>query len=204
MQLDNRDMTVVIESVQGYETLHALIRRKVEALGARMDLDDRRRHVIQDLVGYFGPQAHNSIVSLDGRFAYLGTQTMLTVFDTRTDRVVRQIPDVGERGVFPYTVTSDNSTAFVCLGAHVGFLHARNRLHADRTRGVHRIHEARVVRRDADPEQLRRCGEPGAFVSRQCDRARELVGTRQHVTELPAPVAPLRGGDIGAANAIDD
>lgn len=68
-----------------------------------------------------GPQAHNSIVSLDGRFAYLGTQTMLTVFDTRTDRVVRQIRDVGERGVFPYTVTSDNETAFVCLGAHVGF-----------------------------------------------------------------------------------
>jgi outer membrane protein assembly factor BamB len=68
-----------------------------------------------------GPQAHNSIVSLDGRFAYLGTRTMLTIFDTRTDRVLRQIPDVGERGVFPYTVTSDNATAFVCLGAHVGF-----------------------------------------------------------------------------------
>lgn len=28
-----------------------------------------------------GPQAHNSIVSLDGRFAYLGTRTKLTVFD---------------------------------------------------------------------------------------------------------------------------
>jgi len=68
-----------------------------------------------------GSQAHNSIASLDGRFVYLGTRTMLTVIDTRTDRVRKQIPEVGERGVFPYTVTSDNGIAYVCLGAHVGF-----------------------------------------------------------------------------------
>ena len=68
-----------------------------------------------------GPQAHNSITSLDGRFVYLGTRTMLTVFDTQTDQIVKQIPEIGERGVFPYTVTSDNKTAFVCLGNHVGF-----------------------------------------------------------------------------------
>src|SRR5262249_48741686 len=35
-----------------------------------------------------GPQAHNSIVSLDGRFVYLCTSTMLTVFDTRDDKMV--------------------------------------------------------------------------------------------------------------------
>jgi hypothetical protein len=35
--------------------------------------------------------------------------------------MVQQIRDVGERGVFPYTITSNNETAFVCLGAHVGF-----------------------------------------------------------------------------------
>lgn len=68
-----------------------------------------------------GPQAHNSIVSLDGRFAYLGTQTMLTVFDTRDDRIIGQVRDVGEQGVFPYTVDSRNRIAYVCLGAHVGF-----------------------------------------------------------------------------------
>src|SRR5262245_34187295 len=68
-----------------------------------------------------GPQAHNSITSLDGKFAYLGTKTMLTVFDTATDAIVRQVKNVGEVGVFPYTVTSDNATAYVCLGAHVGF-----------------------------------------------------------------------------------
>jgi len=70
---------------------------------------------------HVGPQAHNSIVSLDGRFAYLGTRTMLTVFNTRDDRVIRQIKNVGERGIFPYTVDSANRIAFVCLGAHVGF-----------------------------------------------------------------------------------
>src|SRR6267378_2919909 len=30
-----------------------------------------------------GPQAHNSITSLDGRFVYLGTRTTLTVFDAK-------------------------------------------------------------------------------------------------------------------------
>jgi hypothetical protein len=68
-----------------------------------------------------GPKAHNSIVSLDGSTVFLGTRTMLTAFDTATDRVVRQIKDVGESGVFPYTITSKNETAFVCLGDHVGF-----------------------------------------------------------------------------------
>ncbi len=68
-----------------------------------------------------GPQAHNSIASLDGKFVYLGTQTMLTVFDPSTDKVVRQIKDVGEKGVFPYTVDSRNKIAYVCLGGHVGF-----------------------------------------------------------------------------------
>jgi len=68
-----------------------------------------------------GPKAHNSITSLDGRWAYLGTDMMLTVFDTRNDRVVHQIKDVGERGVFPFTIDSKNAIAYVCLGNHVGF-----------------------------------------------------------------------------------
>lgn len=68
-----------------------------------------------------GLKAHNSIASLDGRFVYLGTETMLSVFDTKTDELVRQIKDVGERGVFPYTVDARNRIAYVCLGAHVGF-----------------------------------------------------------------------------------
>ena len=68
-----------------------------------------------------GPQAHNSIVSLDGRRVLLGTSTMLTIFDTATDRIIRQIKDVGERGVFPYTIDSRNRIGYVCLGNHVGF-----------------------------------------------------------------------------------
>ena len=80
-----------------------------------------------------GPQAHNSITSLDGRHAYLGTTTMLTIFDAKTNAIVGQIKDVGESGVFPYPVTSSNSTAYVCLGRHVGFdvvdLEKRKRLH---------------------------------------------------------------------------
>jgi len=68
-----------------------------------------------------GPQANNSIVSLDGRFLYLGTRTMVTIFDTRNEGVIRQIKDVGERGIFPFTMDSRNRIGYVCLGDHVGF-----------------------------------------------------------------------------------
>ena len=68
-----------------------------------------------------GKQAHNSIASLDGRFAFLGTETTLTVFRTSDDQVERQIHSVGESGVFPFTVDSRNRYAYVCLGKHIGF-----------------------------------------------------------------------------------
>src|SRR5262245_53570676 len=42
-----------------------------------------------------GLQAHNSIVSLDGRFVYLGTETNLTVFRASDESVVRNIKGVG-------------------------------------------------------------------------------------------------------------
>src|SRR5438309_668827 len=68
-----------------------------------------------------GPQAHNSIASLDGQFAYLGTETNFTVFRTKDDSRVWNIPGVGESGVFPFTVDSRNRHAYICLGKHVGF-----------------------------------------------------------------------------------
>ena len=68
-----------------------------------------------------GFKAHNSLVSLDNRYVFLSTTTTLTMFDTRDDSIVSQIKDVAESGIFPYTVTSDNRTAYVCLGDHVGF-----------------------------------------------------------------------------------
>ncbi|MCZ2150953.1 MAG: hypothetical protein LC126_24665 [Bryobacterales bacterium] len=70
---------------------------------------------------HVGPQAHNSIVSLDGRRMYLCTRTMLSIFDTATDRLIRQIKDVGERGIFPYTMDSRQRIGYICLGDHVGF-----------------------------------------------------------------------------------
>ena len=68
-----------------------------------------------------GPAAHNSIVSLDGKRVYLGTETKLTIFDTATDEVIRAIEPVGEKGVFPYTIDSRQRVGYVCLGGHVGF-----------------------------------------------------------------------------------
>ena len=68
-----------------------------------------------------GPAAHNSLVSLNGRFVYLGSQTTLTIFDTRNEKLIRQVRDVGERAIFPYTMDSRNHIAYICLGDHVGF-----------------------------------------------------------------------------------
>jgi DNA-binding beta-propeller fold protein YncE len=70
---------------------------------------------------HVGPRAHNSIMSSDGSRLFLGTETTLTVFDPRDERVLMTIPDVGESGVFPFTVNSKLTLAFVCLGKHVGF-----------------------------------------------------------------------------------
>src|SRR2546421_6367597 len=68
-----------------------------------------------------GPAAHNSIASLDGQFVYLGTETNLWVFRTSDDSLVRNVSNVGESGVFPFTIDSRNRYAYVCLGKHVGF-----------------------------------------------------------------------------------
>lgn len=65
--------------------------------------------------------AHNSIVSLDGERVYLGTGTILSVFDSQSDEMILQVKDVGERGVFPFTFDSEERYAYVCLGGHIGF-----------------------------------------------------------------------------------
>jgi DNA-binding beta-propeller fold protein YncE len=60
-------------------------------------------------------------MSPDGTRLFLGSTTTLTVFDPRNERVIKTIADVGEAGVFPYTVNRKLTTAYVCLGKHVGF-----------------------------------------------------------------------------------
>ena len=86
--------------------------------GGFLVVDAKNGEIIKKLKA--GPQAHNSITSLDGKYVYLGTRTTLTVFDTSDDSVVHQISPVGESGVFPFTVTSNNEIAYVCLGKTVG------------------------------------------------------------------------------------
>lgn len=96
-----------------------------------------------------GPQAHNSVASLDGQFAYLGTETNFWVFRTDNDALVRRFEGVGERGVFPFTVDRGNRRAYVCLGEHVGFdvLELKTgktsaRVFATKTPIAHRTHGA--------------------------------------------------------------
>jgi hypothetical protein len=82
-----------------------------------------------------GDSAHNSIMSPDGRRVYLGTTTRLTVFDTSDEHIIKDIPDVGESGVFPYTIDSRQRFAYVCLGKHVGF----DVVDLEQGRAVHRV-----------------------------------------------------------------
>jgi hypothetical protein len=67
-----------------------------------------------------GSQAHNTVMSLDGSLVFGGTETMLTVIRTSDDTIAKQISPIGESGVFPFTVNSRNTLAYVCLGKHVG------------------------------------------------------------------------------------
>lgn len=82
-------------------------------------IDPQTGNQIKKLTG--GVAAHNSIASLDGKFAFLGTETNFWIFRTSDDSLVKQVEDVGESGVFPFTVDSQNRRAFICLGKHVGF-----------------------------------------------------------------------------------
>ena len=65
--------------------------------------------------------SHNTVMGLDGKFVYGGSETTLTVFRTSDDTVVKEIAPIGESGVFPFTVDSRGKYAYVCLGQHVGF-----------------------------------------------------------------------------------
>ena len=56
-----------------------------------------------------------------GKYVYLGTEVTLTQFRASDGKVLQTISPVGESGVFPFTVNSANTRAYVCLGKHAGF-----------------------------------------------------------------------------------
>ncbi len=66
--------------------------------------------------------AHNTIVSLDGRRAYLASlkHDRLAVVDTDTDRIVRWIGPFGE-SLRPFTVNREETLAFVNVNFLSGF-----------------------------------------------------------------------------------
>src|SRR2546425_1251064 len=57
----------------------------------------------------------------EGLRGFAGNLKTHRVYFSATDRMIRQIKDVGERGIFPYTMDSRNRIGYVCLGDHVGF-----------------------------------------------------------------------------------
>jgi hypothetical protein len=66
-------------------------------------------------------KTHNTVMGLDGKYVYCGSEITLSVIRTSDDTVVKTITPIGESGVFPFTVNSAQTLAFVCLGKHVGF-----------------------------------------------------------------------------------
>ncbi len=90
--------------------------------GGLMILNPENGDVLKRIkLGKFGLGAHNSIASLDGKYVYLGTETNLWVLRPEDDSEVRHFEEVGEYGVFPFTVDSANHYVYICLGKHVGF-----------------------------------------------------------------------------------
>jgi DNA-binding beta-propeller fold protein YncE len=65
--------------------------------------------------------SHNSLSSLDGSRVYLGSDTRVTVVDTRDHSVKMSITPIGESGVFPFTVNGAQTRIYCCLGKTVGF-----------------------------------------------------------------------------------
>lgn len=146
-----------------------------------------------------GPQAHNSIVSLDGRFLYLGTRTMLTVFDTKDERVIRQINDVGEYGIFPYTMDSRNRIAYVCLGKTIGFDvidlekgKALHRVYVGEEHIPHRTHGAALT---PDEKEL--------WISDQVGKKLFIFDATKMPPELKGQVELSQGGHGWVAFSLD-
>jgi hypothetical protein len=69
-----------------------------------------------------GPYPHNTVVSLDGRRAYLAARgdPWLTVIDTRTYRVLRRIGPLRD-GVRPFTINRAQTLAFTTATGFRGF-----------------------------------------------------------------------------------
>jgi hypothetical protein len=101
-----------------------------------------------------GPQAHNSIASLDGKFVYLGTATRLSQLDATTGDLLKTIEPVGEVGVFPFTVNSQNTTAYVCLGDHAGF----DVVDLEQAKAVHRVFAINPDTREKIPRRTHGAG----------------------------------------------
>ncbi len=68
------------------------------------------------------PGAHNTIVSLDGKYVYLGSRdrNYLDVASTATDKVVREIGPLVQ-GVRPFTVNGTNTLAYTTETEFLGF-----------------------------------------------------------------------------------
>ena len=156
-------------------------------------------------------QSHNTVMGLDGRFVYGGYETTLMVVRTSDDTVVKEIAPIGESGVFPFTVNSAQTLAFVCLGKHVGFdvadLTTGKVLHRA-LRQIRRAHEVAVALAGGtaafiegpDDEALAAAKTPGRLVVYfSCSAWTLLRASRFPLTSVSrtSPVERLRSWRIG-------
>jgi len=80
-----------------------------------------------------GGSPHNSLISPDGQLMLIGGWEWLDVYDARDATLRQRFTDIGDGGVFPFTIDSRNHYAYICHHDHVGFdvvdLHAGIKLH---------------------------------------------------------------------------
>ncbi len=68
-----------------------------------------------------GPGAHNSFVTLDGSHVLISGIEWIAMFRTSDDEKIMFLSDVGDGGMFPFTVDSQMKRAYLSRTKHVGF-----------------------------------------------------------------------------------
>jgi DNA-binding beta-propeller fold protein YncE len=87
--------------------------------GGGMFIVDARDGKVMKRVS-IGPGAHNSFVTPDGQYLLIGGIEWFAMFRTANDEKILYLDDVGDGGMFPFTVDGRNQRAYLSRTKHVG------------------------------------------------------------------------------------
>ncbi len=87
--------------------------------GGLLVVDAHTGNVLKRLGG-LGAGAHNSFVTLDGKFVLVTGIEWIAMFRTSDEEKVMYLNDIGDGGMFPFTVDSKLEKAYISRYRHVG------------------------------------------------------------------------------------